>query len=568
MEIELPNGLVLEAPDGADPKTIVANYRAKERERLSELYRNEDKLLYNPTSGMSGGQKFRAGIGSGMMKMARGATNLALPESITPEWASTETIREAKNLDKPLGDTGAGAAGQLIGEVASTLPLGVATGAALKGAQMLRAAPRTASVLTRALGNPAGRAALEGAASGAIAADPEERGSGAATGAALGATMAKLAQGGGRIIRGLVKKSDAAQDLAQLASQHGEDIFVPISQAADEGDLISRVAKTTYKEALPIIPGVKGKLQRQGAAAAEKLREISVREALPPGMALPKSAGNKVLEATGAIQRGFDQAYDDTIKSYAFNVPGNFKDEVARKVAASAGKNSKVNSQTVEKVSGMVDDIMKQFSDGQKTIDGTNLLNVKRGISEMMKFAKGHEKGPLQAADEMIDDLIVTELKQGGSAANVADLKKYLELTPAYRAFKPVKSAAESAVPSEGRFLFRTLAQRAKRSPEQRLIGQLGAQTVDMPAATGTLTGKILANLGMMGAGFGAFMAPLAVAGTMAGGQVLASKPVQRGLMGDLATQKVMAELLRRNPELMRMAGSGVRGAITAETVE
>lgn len=560
MEIELPSGQVLEIPDGADPKVFVDEFRRQRREAFRQKYEAEDKAKNNPTAGMSGMEKFRAGIGSGMAQVARGATNFLLPDSLTPEFASDENIAEAKRLDTPLGQTGAGMAGQFVGNVAATAPVGMGLNA-LRGVQGLG---RAGQVLRATLSNPAGFAAVEGAATGALTADPGDRLQGAAMGGVLGGAMSKLAQGGGRLVRGLVKKSKEAEDLAQLAAQHGEDIFVPLSQAASEEDIISRLAKTGYREALPNIPGIKGRLTRQADEAAEAFRKIAVDEALPPGMARPTGQG---LEQTvKSLKAGFDKAYDDTIKSYSFNVPSDFKNDLVTRMSATAGPNSKINKVTLGEVSDKVDDLMQKFSDGGATIDGTNLINVKRGISDLIGTAKNHEKPLLVAADKMLDDLVETELKMGNKAANLADLKKYQDITPAYRAFTPLAGAVKSAAGKQGNFSFSSLARKAKNSPEQKALGELGAQVLDKSPANASFTGRILGGAAI--GGMGAYMSPAAALGALGTGYGLTTKTAQKLLMGDTGMQKRLAEALRKNQKLIRELGSATRRGIVTEAVD
>lgn len=634
MEIELPDGTVLEAPDDADIKAVVRGYQRQQRiAKLKEQnpgdydpssrefqekyapvkYENDSYGIADPSTGKPIGkltpkeregfwaavdrgtidvvnrqgkklknltpeereeyfaygernkvpegslENIRAGVGSGMIRGWKGLTNLVLPDSLTPEWASDENIREMDERDRHLPG-----AAKVMGGVASTLPLGGITGNALNTAS--RALP-AASVLSRALASPATRAAVEGATQGAIFADPDEQGRGALTGAITGTALHGLGRTLGRLNRGLIKKSDEALAIEQLAGQHGDEIFIPISQGASEKTMGGRIAKTLYKEALPIVPGVKGQLNRQAETAADKLREIAVKEALPPGAKLPQNAGSRVGDAVRSLKGKFDEIYDRTIKSYAFNIPKDLDDQIINRIKADTDPKTTVNKQTLSEVTAKVRELMTKFSDGKTSIDGQNLLNVRDEISSLIKQAPRHEKSVLKSAQKWIDDHIVAELKQGGSKVNLKDLQDYLDLTPAYRAFEPLRKSAQQAIDKEGRFLFRTLARNAENSPEQKVIGQLGAKVLDKPAATGTLTGKILAGLGMAGTGIGAFMSLPATLAMLAGGNTLATKGVQKSLLGDTRLQRKLVEALRNNAKAVRRAGSVARAAAVQETV-
>jgi len=70
---------------------------------------------YDPTSGMSGTQKFLAGAGKAFVDLGRGAKQLV-------GMGNQEDIDESKRLDAPLMSTGAGKAGNVAGNIAATLP--------------------------------------------------------------------------------------------------------------------------------------------------------------------------------------------------------------------------------------------------------------------------------------------------------------------------------------------------------------------------------------------------------------------------------------------------------------
>lgn len=588
MEVVLKDGTVLQAADDADPAAVVKQFNIQmlkqqnpaEYDPESEEFQQKNapvKYINAPvnmrgagTGTAEGGgvrnttmaepslENFRAGIGSGMVRTAKGLTNLVLPDSLTPEFASDENIREMDKRDKHLP-----ASGQMIGSAVAGLPLSMGLGSGLGAATRLAGA---GTKVGQVAASPLTRTLAEGASQGAVNADPDEQGEGALLGAAIGGGLHGLGKGGGRVLRGLVKKSEEAEALQQLAAQHGEDLFVPISQAGDESTLAGRLTKGFFKEALPIVPGVRGQMTKQADEAAEKMRELAIKEGLPEGVPVPGDVGKRPLESMDYIRDEFNKAYDDTVKSYAFNVPSDLKKQVKVAFQKAAGPKTTVNPTTLNKVADEVTAIVEKFSGGTKVLDGTNILNAKREISELIGAAAGHEKPGYLAADELLDDIIKAEMSQGGKASNLADLKKYLELTPAYRAFVPVRRAAQNARPTEGRFKFSQLADASAKSPEQQVLGQLGHSVLDKSPVSGGLVGKILAGVGFGGAGFGAFLDPVSTGLAIAGGNTLASKPAQRLLLGDTKFQRALAEALRKNPELKRKLGSLARAGVVSET--
>jgi hypothetical protein len=580
LEIELPDGTVLEAPEGANVKQVVQGYRRKllkqtnpaEYDSTSQAWKDK----YGPVGKARGtymqpvrgagevelplDDGFTEGMGSGMERMTRGLGNIAnkaaefhpltkaLGLKLAPaDIASDEAIREQDSVDQPLADTTRGKIGQVVGQTAvasaATAPLGGVGGLARGG-----------TMLARTLTGPTARAGVEGAITGAGAADPDEQGMGAAKGAVLGATISKILGLGGRAVRGLINKSEEAKNLEQIAGQHGEEIFAPISQVASTEDLTSRLAKTLYAEGLSFIPGVKGQLTRQAEDARGLVRELALREATPTGVTLPKGSGNKVGEAVGTLKRSFDDAYQDTVKSYAFNVPEDFKDSVA---AALKKEIPNIDDTTLAKVSALAHEQMTRFSSGKGTIDGANLLNVKNEIGRLIGQAPRVEKPAMRIAQEQVEDIITQELSQGGSRQNLADLAKYGDLTEPYRHFVGLNKAARAARANRGNFSMNQLANKASDPGQLDLAQQAGA-VLNTPAAGTSFTGRgLLGGAGLIGTGAAAGVP--AAAGLLIGGNLLATKTVQKALLGDLAAQRMISEFLQKNPQAVEKVAQQMR---------
>lgn len=150
----------------ANPNQDVATYvqgLAKRADEVAAGYSPTD-----PTVGMSGGQKFLAGVGMGMTNLARGAGQVL-------GVVSEEDVARSRERDAPLARTGAGSAGNVVGTVAAGLPTmlipgaNTYTGAALTGAAMGALQPtvegesRALNAATGAAGGVAGRAVVGGA---------------------------------------------------------------------------------------------------------------------------------------------------------------------------------------------------------------------------------------------------------------------------------------------------------------------------------------------------------------------------------------------------------------------
>lgn len=279
MEIELPDGTVLDAPDGSDTRKVVRGYHIAQLKIKNPAEYNPDSKEYSDKYGpVSQGQTgLREGIGSGMERMSRGIGSVAnnvfnkhplvklfggidLPGK---EIYNDEAIKDQDQLDSPLARTTRGTIGQGIGQTAVaaavTAPIGGLGGLSTSG-----------SILARTLARPTLRAALEGSVAGAGAANPDEQGSGALKGATVGAIIERFLAGGGRLLRGAAKKSEAVKDLEH---EMGKSLDIPISQSLSDDDMLSRGVRAMYEEGLPNILGVKGQLSRQSRSAAKEVAE-------------------------------------------------------------------------------------------------------------------------------------------------------------------------------------------------------------------------------------------------------------------------------------------------------
>lgn len=121
--------------------------------------READAKEYAPTVGMSGGEKFLAGVGkafadtgTGLAQVGAGIADFVSPRQQTLSGivkgtsptsrvdAMRAQVAEQRRLDAPLMDTGAGMAGNFAGNVATTVPLAFIPGAnTVKGAALIGA---------------------------------------------------------------------------------------------------------------------------------------------------------------------------------------------------------------------------------------------------------------------------------------------------------------------------------------------------------------------------------------------------------------------------------------------
>lgn len=598
MEIELPDGTVLDAPDGVDVKKVVQGYRLKQRIASDpgeyDAKSPEYKEKYGAEGGagvafQSGVQRVLAGMGNLGSKM-RGTSPLARTLSSAmgaiPSVTSDRAISNRDEIDAPLKEDHPVA--RIGGEVAATLPLTLASGGAA-------GASTGGNILARTLLHPTTRAAVEGVIPGMATADVDSQAEGGATGAVASAVLERFFKGSGRLVKGLVQKSQAAKDLADLAAQHGEEIDVPLSQAAGDQDMVTRLVKTGYQEGLPLIPGVKGKLMRQGENALAKTRELALREASPSGTALPAEAGKNVGESVHAIGDSIENEYAQTVKAHSFNIPPTLGQDVSAAIKKALPT---VDDTTTAKVATLLESTMGRFASGKGVIDGENLANV-RTVLGRTKVAP-EEQAALRVAQQHVDDMIEAELSSGQSvtkaqfnkalkaaraagastkemddmivhygktgtiksASNVADLQRFKDIAEPERQFVGLKKAAEAARAQGGNFTMGQLARNAT-DPTQLHLASTGNELFSQPAASSSLPGRIIAGLAI--GGYGAFVEPASALTAFVAGNAMATKTAQKALMGDLKVQKAIVKLMQDHPEAVDKIQRVLRTAASLE---
>lgn len=552
---------------GNEPLPPKADFAMPEIERRvgqtgAELLANAKKPGVAPSD-----DPLMVNLGGHLKKTLTGMARILLPKGLEDrvglpgDEARQEDEAMARGLEGTPGSTTMG----LVGDTLPTLPVGgpLASGAKLLGTAA-RSLPAVAGAVRAATSAPV-RAGLEGAFDAASTADTGEGGAAGGTGAALGTGMSLFGKTAGVLGRGLVKKSDEALALANLGAQHGEDVFLPLAQAASDGDLVSRLAKGLYAEALPMLPGTSGRLKKQGEAVLEKTRKMAMKDAAPDGFVVPDDAGKRAGEVVRDMKAEFNKQYTDTVKAYAFNVPPDFRKDLVAKIKA---KFPNIDDASLNAVATKADQEMARYSSGKAVIDGENMLNVKNEIGRGWGAARGSEKGAVEVAQDHIDEIIEAELKQGNSASNLADLKKYQDLSVPYRGFGALRRATTAAKKNRGNFTPSQLARGSREGSDMLDLAQT-AHGATEDAVTGRTPNwvKFAGGTGILGGAAAVGGIPGAL-GAIGGGQILSTEFIQKALMGDTKAQKAMIDYLRQNPGTAEKLGALTRNIATTQTGE
>ncbi len=276
-EITGPDGQTYEvtAPEGASQDDVLAyvksNAKPKEFSEPSWLQDMRASGVDDPTTGMSGFDKFAAGYGSAI-------PNLAMGVGQRMGLVSQDEANQQKSLMGPLINTGAGLAGSVLGNVAAAAPT-----AAIPGANTLAG--------SAAIGGLLGASQLTG------------EGESAAMNAVMGAAGGAAGQKIGQAASGLLARS-AASKAAQGAANTVRDATMKAGQ--DVGYVVAPAAAnpTAWNR---LIQGLAGKTATGQRAAV--MNQATTNRLAREAIGLPENTPISV-EALGAVRTEAGKAYD------------------------------------------------------------------------------------------------------------------------------------------------------------------------------------------------------------------------------------------------------------------
>lgn len=241
-------------------ETVAASYKAKRQSAKPK----STSIGLDPTADMSGMDKFLSGAGKAFVDVGRGVGQIVGAGDRT-------SIDEARKLDAPLMNTGAGIAGNIAGNVAAYAPLAMVPGA-----------------------NTVVGAGLTGGLVGATQPVGEE--DSRLKNTAIGAGLGALAHYGGNKLSSTLQKR-AASKAANLASQQAKNAVrdATLKEAQEAGYIVPRSLynPSFASNRLESLAG-KAATKQQAAAANQDITNALAKKAL--GMADDTPLSKSALE--------------------------------------------------------------------------------------------------------------------------------------------------------------------------------------------------------------------------------------------------------------------------------
>lgn len=514
--------------------------------------------------------------GKALLQLARKGVNLtniggAMDSTDPDQFGSAASIKNAEKTDQPSYDAPGGRFGQIVADTAGTAPIG----GPIEGA--------VGSVLGKSLLARLAASSASGAAIGGVTSDPGERTGNAVTGAALGGSLRTLQELGGRLLSGVVKKSDPLQllegDVSRTNAIPGasqRDLFVPVSQGADPNDPISATIGGLYRGGLPYIPGVAPQLNRQANQGMDTMMGTMLQSSAPEGHIIPSTAVNDMQLSTSEVRKAYDKIYQSLRQVDNISIPKDFKADLTARIQAADPQIPK--SDVTNHVEMVYGDLLHQAENNTNgKINGFNLKNTRDNVPTLaerngMEVPTEQKEGLFDTTKEYIDDIFGRKMKQSFNLNNQKTqdiLTAYKSNAPNYENFQALEAAVNTpgALSNSGAFRPGQVAGKANdftdiQGMDQSFKSVFGKSPVQ-PSASARVAGYPVVT------GATAYLGHLpGVAALLGGGNLLATKTAQKALYGDSALQGALKELAKRNPKLAASLGYATRNAVTSDIGE
>lgn len=363
--VTAPDGAKYEvnAPEGATEADAIAYIRKQAKPK---------EPAYDPTEGMSTFEKGAAGAGKAVVDLYRGAKQRL---GIGDQDALQAEVDEAKKLDAPLMNTGAGVVGNIAGNVAATaVPMGLAA----KGAMAIPAIANLvkAAIAARPIATAAGIGAGTGGVTGALepTATGESVGKNIAVGAGIGAA--------GGLIPGALSRV--------VKPQTGEDALALIEAGVrlPPGRTLGGAA-ARLEQGAESIPIVGDAIKGSHRTAIEDFNRAAYARALGP--IGEKATQNMPVGYKGVemVENKLSNAYEkvlDKIKIVKFD--NQFTDEVGTVISMAASDLDDAAARQLERI------VTRHIYDRVTPAGTVSARTMKVIESELGRLSRGFNRSP------------------------------------------------------------------------------------------------------------------------------------------------------------------------------
>ena len=289
MEIELPDGTILDAPDGADPSVVAKAYLAKQRRRRSPLeYASGLASQFNQGISLGFADELQAGGESLINRVTGGRVGSPYADSMARQRGERQQFQQ----DNPWASAAATATGAVVPSAASAMvaaPAALASGSR-SAFDLLRnslfgggTSARPVNTVVDAVREGARAGAVPGFVAGAGTAEPGQRLEGAVTGTAMGGAV-------GGAVGGAMQ---GGQVLARKATPYLRRVVDALNVEAGS---VSRVA--------PAGPGVPGGIPSITSAEAKILRAMEEDGVSPEAAAAALERARRANVPLGLVDVG------------------------------------------------------------------------------------------------------------------------------------------------------------------------------------------------------------------------------------------------------------------------
>lgn len=555
IEAELPDGTILEFPDGTTPEVMRAAVQRMQKPKDAPTFGSmmKDELLrpVRAVRDLAAGAVRGAGSIGATLLAPKDALEAGIARSMGADMPAPERRNAMSDALRNMGadpDSMAFGAGKLGAEIAGTAGIG---GALASGAQGMGAAPSIVNALRSGGMVTGGRgpadlalrvgagAAVGGASAGMV--DPSQAGTGALIGWSIPGGVAAAGKAG-QMLRSSLRPGQATQDVAAKAQQYG----IPLGA----GDVIENRGVQAVRSILRDAP-----LTGSMASGARDVQQEAFNRAVGGTFGAPeKKLTLQVLDqAKQRMGSEFDRIWNNNSVQVDAQLMQRLQqlDTVANKLPRNEGAS----------LSAEIQDLMSRMNPGASgapEIPGDVANKFQQYLRRRAESSSGlrNELGDLRQA-------LISNFNRSVSPADAAALTMNRAQYKAFKTVEPVLRSAELAVAGRAAgdvpaALLPNVVNKSYSNLNAPLadLAQVGSRfLVDRTSQTGGSARAALQNTAIGAALMGTGGLPGVAAGAVGGAAL------QKALQSPAGAQMLLGNMPAVNPALLELLRSGARAA-------